>query len=340
MLEMKDRSDISGANLPDSERYTENAQNWISSNPECKPDAELPTGITFEEIMAEFSSEEPQSDSDVAVLPTSDEETVSEEEETDEDLSVKVDRLSKEVKELKQKVDVLTDKLSAYPRGDPEDVLDTGNSEAKPKIRGEPKKSMRERIVSFVGNILFYLVMIGLVVGAFLLRSASEGRPFMIAGYSSATILTSSMEDTYPKGSLIITKQVSFSELNIGDDITFMRNENTTVTHRIVEVIDNYSGTGKPAYVTKGTMNKEIDKWDPVAYDNVVGKVVFCSSFLGKFAGFVKNNWPLLIFIMAVLLVFSAVMKRIFRDDSPEDNKSKTKDSTDADETGGSSECG
>lgn len=301
---------------------------------------EKPIGMA-EEIMAEGSvNRENQQDSDGDECTEPVESSNSEDDDnSDEDLSVKVERLSKELAELKRQMEVITHKLAAYPKGVPE-ASDSDNSESKLKTHGKPKKSVKAKIVSIVGSILFYAVILGLIVGAFLLRSASEGRPFQIAGYSSATILTSSMEDTYPKGSLIITKHVKFGELKKGDDITFMRNENSTVTHRIVEVIDNYSGTGKPAYVTKGTMNKDIDKWDPVAYDNVVGKVIFCSSFLGSFAGFVKNNWPLLIFIMAVLLVFSSVMKWIFREDSSEDSKAKAKDSADSNETDESSEHG
>ena len=340
MLEIKDKTNVSGSDDVTDETTVKSNHNGESSNPEYKPGTEQTDGITVESILAEFSAKQAESsdeDDDPHSLSVIETEN-GDEEEQDGDLSVKVDRLSKEVADLKRQMDVITHKLAAYPRGEPDDMLDSDDSESKPKIRGEPEKSTKAKIVSIVGNFLFYAVILGLIVGAFLLRSASEGRPFMIAGYSSATILTSSMEDTYPKGSLIITKQVSSGELKKGDDITFMRNENTTVTHRIVEVIDNYSGTGKPAYVTKGTMNKDIDKWDPVAYDNVVGKVIFCSSFLGSFAGFVKNNWPLLIFITVVLLVMISVMKRIFREDSPEDNKSKTKDSKDSDETGESSE--
>jgi len=192
----------------------------------------------------------------------------------------------------------------------------TSQTDDKPSIRGEPdgkqdeEKDMKKsnKALSIISNILFYVVIVAMVLGAFLMRSTSKGQPFMIAGISAANVLTSSMEDVYPRGSLIITKQVDPKELKVGDDITFMVSEDTSFTHRIIGIIENYQGTGQRAFETKGTMNAKPDE-EKVAAANVVGKVIFHSKAIGDFANFVRKNWPILIFILVVIIALISFLK-------------------------------
>lgn len=188
----------------------------------------------------------------------------------------------------------------------------------KPAEPPKPEKP-KKKIVSVLGNILFYVVIIGVVLGAFLAKSGSGGSPTVIAGYSAFTVLSSSMEDTYPKGSLIVTHSVDPNELEIGDDITYMASATSSITHRIIGITENYLDTGARAFETQGTMNENPDK-DPVAAANVVGKVIFCSVLLGRAASFVSANWPLLVFFVVVLAVLFAFLKWNFKreDDQPE----------------------
>lgn len=322
MLEVKDKmsSFSPEADIAETQRKDE------SLVPGYRESADVPSDESVDEILADV-----RRIIDKGISPPAEKSTGPPDSELPTDdrtllraLSTQVKSLSDEVADLKAQVEKLAFNLAPYPRGEPEMASVEENHELN-TAETKAKKSTKARVLSIVGNIVFYVCIVAIIVGAFLLRSASDGRPFMIAGYSSATILTSSMEDTYPKGSLIISQKVDSSELQKGDDITFMINESTTVTHRIVEVIPDYAETGKPAYVTKGTMNKDIDKWDPVAYDNVVGKVIYCSAFLGSFAAFIKGNWPLLIFMVAVIFILIFVLKRIFREDTAEEKSSPKK---------------
>lgn len=173
----------------------------------------------------------------------------------------------------------------------------------QPESEDKPSKKQKTRkkttAVSILGNILFYLVLIGVVIGAFLAKSSS-GQPTVIVGYSAFTVLSSSMEDTYPKGSLIITHSVDPSTLEVGDDITYMVSTTSSITHRIIGITENYLDTGARAFETQGTMNEKPDK-ELVAAANVVGEVIFCSTLLGQAVSFIKANWPLLIFFVLVL---------------------------------------
>ena len=58
-----------------------------------------------------------------------------------------------------------------------------------------------------------------------------------LIGLQVFTVLSGSMEPTYRVGSLIYVKDVDAVELERGDVITFMFDENTVATHLIVVVV-------------------------------------------------------------------------------------------------------
>jgi len=225
--------------------------------------------------------------------------------------------MSAEISEIKQ---LLTQKPALTElEEEPEETSAPQQSAKKAKPQKEKKK---KGAASIIGNILFYAFIVGIVFGTFLFKSGSGGQPTMIAGYSAFTVLTSSMEDVYPKGSLIVTKHVDDSELKIGDDITYMISESSSITHRIVGITENYLDTGERGFETQGTMNEKPDK-DPVAAANVVGQVIFCSVALGKMAGFVNDNWPILIFAAVIICALVAFLKWNFRRDEAAEGQEK-----------------
>lgn len=169
-------------------------------------------------------------------------------------------------------------------------------------------KNKKNKGLTVVSNIVFYTLILALVFGAFLIRSSKNDSPWMLGGYSAMKVLTGSMEDVYPQGSLIITKSVDPQKLNIGDDITYMTGETTSITHRIIGITENYLDTNERGFETKGVMNENPDK-EIVSAANVVGRVVFCSKTLGDIATFITNNWPLLLFLIFVIIVLLAFLK-------------------------------
>lgn len=171
---------------------------------------------------------------------------------------------------------------------------------------------MRNNIRSFLSDLIFYGVLIALVVTVLAVNGQKSSGPRVIGGYSAFVVLTGSMEDVIPKGSLVITKSVDAGELQIGDDITYMVSEKTTVTHRIIAIEEEYLTTGERAFTTKGTMNAEADRM-PVAAVNVVGKVVYHSERLGAVISFGQENWPLIIFFIVVTLLFIKIITNILK---------------------------
>ena len=184
------------------------------------------------------------------------------------------------------------------------------------------KSKTKKKKFAWIGEIIFYGMLIALILGAFLIRSNSDGRPISIAGYSAFTVLTGSMESEIPKGSLVIAKTVEPETLQIGDDITYMSGPTSTITHRIIGITEKYLDTNERAFETQGVMNANPDK-NPVPAVNVVGKVVYHNKVLGQIATFASNNWPFLIFILIVAIALFTILKRVLRDDKS-DKKDKS----------------
>ena len=177
----------------------------------------------------------------------------------------------------------------------------------------EPKEPRRKwQGLKLAGDIAFYGVLVFLVISALFIRATSNGSPRSLAGFSGMIVLSGSMQAEIPKDSLVVARQVDPKTLQIGDDITFMANPTTTVTHRIIGIIENYEGTGQRAFQTQGIMNDEPDA-QPVPAVNVVGKVIWHSLIVGQIASFIGEYWIFILFVLAVLIGLTAVLKHIYR---------------------------
>lgn len=171
---------------------------------------------------------------------------------------------------------------------------------------------------NIISDLLFYGVLIALVLTFLAISSKNSTGPRVVGGYSAFVVLTGSMQDVIPKGSLVITQHVDPNELEVGDDITYMISEKTTVTHRIIKIEEEYLDTGERAFTTKGTMNAEADR-TPVAAVNVVGKVIYHSEGLGKMISLGQENWPLIVFFIVVALIFIKIVGNILETGEPKE---------------------
>lgn len=198
-----------------------------------------------------------------------------------------------------------TSSLSARSRDAPAEM---------PLAQSEHNREKPKKKKSLFGDLLFYGVLIALIVGTVILTGNGEQGPRSFAGFTAQTVLTSSMEDVYPKGALVVSRRTDPNTLEIGDDITFMTSETTTITHRIIGIVENYADTGQRAFQTQGVMNQAPDS-QLVPAVNVVGKVVFHSYAAGKVVNFLKSSWPLLLFFLVLLAVLVRVLRYIYRKD-------------------------
>lgn len=102
-------------------------------------------------------------------------------------------------------------------------------------------------------------------------------------GLQSFVVLTGSMSPTIPQGSISFAKkQPSYQS---GEVITFLIKGGQTVTHRIVDVVEE---NGAQKFRTKGDANNTFDS-QLVATPDILGATIFHIPHVGKFILFLKT---------------------------------------------------
>ena len=145
-----------------------------------------------------------------------------------------------------------------------------------------------------------------------------------LIGLEPYVVLSGSMEPTYHVGSLIYVKDVDPYELESGDVITFMLDEDTVATHRIVEVVPDENDSTVVRFKTKGDANAAEDG-SLVHYKNVIGSPVFTIPQLGYVANYIQNPPGTYIAISAgAILLLLVFLPDLFGSDD-EEKKQKQK---------------
>ena len=182
-------------------------------------------------------------------------------------------------------------------------------------FKKEASKKRRDKI----SGALFYIVLIAILAVLYTQTAdVQSGAPRHMAGYSAMRVLTGSMQSAIPQDSLIVTQQVPAADIRVGDDITFLVNESTTITHRVITIYENYAGTGQRGFQTQGIENPLPDR-DIVLEENIVGRVVFHNLAAGQTMRFISEN-VLLVGVMTILVMgFFAAAKLIFKPGTEEE---------------------
>lgn len=126
------------------------------------------------------------------------------------------------------------------------------------------------------------------------------------------TIISPSMEPNIKVYDVILDERIDdISKIKKGDIITFISSskisQNLTVTHRVIEIIDN---DGKLFFRTKGDYNLSEDD-ALVSQDNVLGKVVVKLPQLGRIQFFLasKGGWIIAVLIPALGIIIYDLIK-------------------------------
>ncbi|MDY4203947.1 signal peptidase I [Porcincola intestinalis] len=145
-------------------------------------------------------------------------------------------------------------------------------------------------------------------------------------GLQVFTVLSGSMEPTYHTGALIYVKEVDYKEIEPGQVITFMLDEKTIATHRVVEVVPDDEDPSVLRYKTKGDAN-EAEDGSLVHYKNVLGTPVFTIPYLGYLANFIQHPPGMYIAISAgaILLILVFLPDILFDDEEEKNGKEKEK---------------
>lgn len=191
-----------------------------------------------------------------------------------------------------------------------EHQADSLQPEAKSRRRKWETMKKSARVFSIISNIIFYVAVV-LVLLTVLTSGSDSGAPKTIFGYSYFTVMSGSMQSELPKGSFILVKKVDTTTLNIDDTITYMRDSATSVTHKIIDIYENYDNTGARGFQTKGVNNANPDS--VIVYSsNVVGKVVFSIPALGAIMLYLAENVYIVFIIFGLCVVISFCLRGVF----------------------------
>lgn len=118
------------------------------------------------------------------------------------------------------------------------------------------------RIIVTVSTRIVSTILLLAVVGAIALLVGVGIGPHT-GRYQLYTVLSDSMGDAAPAGSLVLATRVRTDALVVGDVITYQApvGDHSVVTHRVVDII---SRNGDIAIRTKGDANSAADPWTAV----------------------------------------------------------------------------
>ena len=163
------------------------------------------------------------------------------------------------------------------------------------------------KAIKKVWNIITTLIVAVIVLLAVVLAGSR------LLGLRVFSVLSGSMEPNYPTGSLIFVQEVDPFTLSEGDVITFLLDEVTVATHRIVDVVPDETDPPVVRFQTKGDANEAPDG-SLVHYKNVIGSPVFCVPELGYVMNYIQHPPGLYVAIavFAVLLLLMLLPDLIF----------------------------
>ena len=169
------------------------------------------------------------------------------------------------------------------------------------------KESKALKIILMIIKAIISLFIVIVISIIFIQRIS--GNKLTLGGYSLYTIITESMEPEYKVYDMIISKKVSPSTIQVGDDVVYLGKEEDfagkIVTHRVIKK-ETLQGTN---YLhTRGIANS-IE--DPLIEENqVLGKVVYKSRILSLISKIVNNPYGFyfVVFVpFAILLVMEVI---------------------------------
>ncbi|MDO4567451.1 MAG: signal peptidase I [Clostridia bacterium] len=119
-----------------------------------------------------------------------------------------------------------------------------------------------------------------------------------LVGLQPFAVLSGSMEPEYPTGSLIYVRECAAADVQVGDPITFVLNEDLVIaTHRVIAI-----DAENQHFYTKGDANDSADG-APVHFNNLIGVPVMFVPYMGYVADFVTNPPGLYITICVGVLL-------------------------------------
>ncbi len=193
---------------------------------------------------------------------------------------------------------------------------------------------LSQRIWNIVGIVLCVILVPVLVINCTLLVKGwvKQDEVPSFLGFSPLIVLSGSMTEEFPEGSLIVSQSVELSEIKEGDIISYFDPASKTgavVTHKVRFVKTN--DAGETVFYTYGTWNvkkpfEEVTEGDcdKIPADKLVGRYTgFSLPSVGNVAMFMQSTPGLIlcVFVPLVLLVGYDIIRRRLYDRKHEDDR-------------------
>ena len=167
-------------------------------------------------------------------------------------------------------------------------------------------------------RIFIYLLSVCIVLAA-VLFAMNRGTDKSFFGFRYYTVLTASMEPELSIGDMVFVKLANADEIEVGDVITFNPSSDSDayLTHRVVEKIEDYEGSGVTCFRTKGDANDTEDSF-LIDEDRVIGTMYFSIPKLGYIVRFVQLRWYFIVPLLVLVFVFFRLIRIYLKDDNTE----------------------
>lgn len=157
------------------------------------------------------------------------------------------------------------------------------------------------KVIKIIFKTIYYLILSIVILCAISIiynKVKYPESPFTIFEYQLYVDVTNSMVPDLQANDIIIVKKCDRESIKVGDIVTF-REGSTTVTHRIIEVIND---DDQKKYKTKGD-NNNIEDNRLITYEEIEGKYFSKIPYLGFFMTN-KISFVLLIVLILILSYF------------------------------------
>ena len=171
----------------------------------------------------------------------------------------------------------------------------------------KPMPTKKKKAFRFISNILFYGGLVVLIIAVIAYSGNGSVKTFF--GYSYMGVLTRSMQSEIPQNSIVLIKYTEPDSIHTGDNITYLTENGMTITHKVIQIFENYENSGAKGFQTKGVDNNIPDK-DVVLAANVVGVVQTHIPYIGKVLMFIASNvwFVVILFVLFMGLSFTLRM--------------------------------
>jgi len=184
-----------------------------------------------------------------------------------------------------------------------------------------------KKIVKWIGNLIFVCLVIAVVL-SLCSRVQSIKNPNevkSILGIKAMPVLSGSMEPFISTGDMIVATNIDPQDIKKDDVITYRINQNTLVTHRVIEITNE---NGRLMFKTKGDANNVEDQAF-VSSEQLVGRLIFNIPKGGYLANFIKTPVGfILIILLPIIFLILGELKNILSETKNKNHKKvETKDS-------------